>query len=280
MLILIGPKRQIWRILKFQSLHVAIVTVLQPSTLTSVKNVVTGRISLHRYNEDYISTILFSILYRTGNQKNYSSVYFLIFYWYQNILVFKTVFSSFSKEKLSFHSIGRHSKSLDTSRKVCGFCHGEFALIDNRQLSRGSGSTPATPRTPNKFAMYVKENYGSMKEQGKDLKHGDIMKLLGKQFAEKNKISSWCCHEAHHNWAHLCMVDCWECEGFAYSVIDRDMFTNRTECVFRLTVFMTRVYRCISNEEMWLDFYIIYSKTQLPVPGILFFVYWFLDSLF
>nr|XP_022323637.1 HMG box-containing protein C19G7.04-like [Crassostrea virginica]XP_022323638.1 HMG box-containing protein C19G7.04-like [Crassostrea virginica]XP_022323639.1 HMG box-containing protein C19G7.04-like [Crassostrea virginica]XP_022323640.1 HMG box-containing protein C19G7.04-like [Crassostrea virginica] len=88
------------------------------------------------------------------------------------------------------YSIGRHSKSLDTSRKVCGFCHGEFALIDNRQLSRGSGSTPATPRTPNKFAMYVKENYGSMKEQEKDLKHGDIMKRLGKQFAEKNKISS------------------------------------------------------------------------------------------
>ena len=35
-----------------------------------------------------------------------------------------------------------------------------------------------------------------------------------------------------------------------------------TECVFRLPVFMTRVYRCISNEEMWLDFYIIYSITH------------------
>eukprot|EP00105_Crassostrea_gigas_P013351 XP_011429648.1 PREDICTED: acidic repeat-containing protein [Crassostrea gigas] len=88
------------------------------------------------------------------------------------------------------YSIGRHSKSLDTSRKVCGFCHGEFVLLNNQKMSRGSASTPATPRTPNKFAMYVKENYSTVKEKEKDLKHGDIMKLLGKQFAEKNKISS------------------------------------------------------------------------------------------
>lgn len=81
-------------------------------------------------------------------------------------------------------------------------------------------------------------------------------------FSENSLLRRTNYHEAHHNWAHLCMVDCWECEGFAYSVIDRDMFTNRTECVFRLTVFMTRVYRCISNEEMWLDFYIIYSITH------------------
>ncbi|XP_062566615.1 germ cell nuclear acidic protein-like [Saccostrea cucullata] len=87
------------------------------------------------------------------------------------------------------YSIGRHSKSLDTSRKVCGFCHGQFILINNRQMSQGSGSTPATPRTPNKFAMYVKENYGTMKEREKDLKHGEIMKLLGKAFTESNKIS-------------------------------------------------------------------------------------------
>ncbi|XP_061185055.1 uncharacterized protein LOC133193096 [Saccostrea echinata] len=86
------------------------------------------------------------------------------------------------------YSIGRHSKSLDTSRKVCGFCHGQFVLINNRQTSQGSGSTPATPRTPNKFAMYVKENYGTMKEREKDLKHGEIMKLLGKAFTESNKI--------------------------------------------------------------------------------------------
>lgn len=63
-------------------------------------------------------------------------------------------------------------------------------LLNNQQMSRGSASTPATPRTPNKFAMYVKENYSTVKEKEKDLKHGDIMKRLGKQFAEKNKISS------------------------------------------------------------------------------------------
>ena len=87
-------------------------------------------------------------------------------------------------------SIGRHSKSLDTEKKVCGYCHGQFELVQNstsRSSSRTDPMTPKTPRTPNRFALYVKENYNNVKQKDKSLKHGDVMKELSKQFAEMNK---------------------------------------------------------------------------------------------
>ncbi|KAJ8297783.1 hypothetical protein KUTeg_024314 [Tegillarca granosa] len=88
-------------------------------------------------------------------------------------------------------TIGRHSKSLDTTRKVCGHCHSHFVLKDKNtcSLSDTTANQPKTPRTPNRFAMFVKENYGSVKKMDKNLKHKEIMNVLSKQFAEKNKIS-------------------------------------------------------------------------------------------
>ncbi|KAK7070972.1 hypothetical protein SK128_014892 [Halocaridina rubra] len=91
------------------------------------------------------------------------------------------------------YSIGRHSKSLDTERKVCGYCHGKFELIVNSQgggatvgnpNTPGSHSYPKTPRTPNAFALYVKKNYKSVKSSRKSLKHGDVMKLLSAEFGK------------------------------------------------------------------------------------------------
>lgn len=91
------------------------------------------------------------------------------------------------------YSIGRHSKSLDTERKVCGYCYGKFELIVNSR-SRGTNynnsGTPAsqgngkTPRTPGPFAMFVKENYGSIKKSKQNLKHADVMKLLSAEFGK------------------------------------------------------------------------------------------------
>ncbi|XP_071534384.1 uncharacterized protein [Panulirus ornatus] len=104
------------------------------------------------------------------------------------------------------YSIGRHSKSLDTERKVCGYCHGKFELVLNpkqggrREIGNGRGSEksslntltqvpPKTPRTPGVFAMFVKENYGSVKKSGQNLKHADVMKILSAEFG-KMKASS------------------------------------------------------------------------------------------
>ena len=89
----------------------------------------------------------------------------------------------FTKIQFIFR-IGRHSKSLDTKKKVCGYCHGEFELLTNKK----QGLTPSTPRTPNKFAMFVKDNYDSAKKQHLGLKHKDIMRILSDEFAAKNKI--------------------------------------------------------------------------------------------
>ncbi|KAH3842174.1 hypothetical protein DPMN_115669 [Dreissena polymorpha] len=94
------------------------------------------------------------------------------------------------------YSIGRHSKSLDMKKWRCGRCKGSFELIVNNMSAGATTPGPAsatpsastTPRTPNKFAIFVKENYNVVKQQNKDLKHGDVMKQLSKLFAE-NKIT-------------------------------------------------------------------------------------------
>ncbi|XP_046329101.2 dentin sialophosphoprotein-like [Haliotis rufescens] len=88
------------------------------------------------------------------------------------------------------YSIGRHSKSLDTDRKVCGKCHGRFEVrLSKNSATSSISSTPKTPRTPNRFALFVKEKYGTYKKN-KDLKHKDIMQLLSQEFAAKNKLTA------------------------------------------------------------------------------------------
>ena len=55
----------------------------------------------------------------------------------------------------------------------------------------GKGSvsrTPHTPRTPNRFALFVKDNYDSVKKSAQGLKHKDIMAQLSKDFA-KTKLN-------------------------------------------------------------------------------------------
>ncbi|CAB3385845.1 Hypothetical predicted protein [Cloeon dipterum] len=70
------------------------------------------------------------------------------------------------------YSFGRSSKSLDTERKVCGYCKGKFELIVNNKKG--------TPREPKGFALFVKENYKIVKQ--KDMKHKDVMQLLSEKF--------------------------------------------------------------------------------------------------
>ncbi|CAL4140815.1 unnamed protein product, partial [Meganyctiphanes norvegica] len=98
------------------------------------------------------------------------------------------------------YSIGRHSKSLDTTKKVCGYCYGKFDVLLTSAINKGSqnenntpsSNTPstfqtpkATPRTPNPFALFVKENYNTIKKSsGTNLKHGDVMKLLSAEFSK------------------------------------------------------------------------------------------------
>ena len=84
------------------------------------------------------------------------------------------------------YSIGRHSKSLDLNRKRCGYCHGKFELLINKVKKDGTKSqkkSTAKTKEPSGFALYVKENYHSVKKSGAATKHGDVMKILGQQFS-------------------------------------------------------------------------------------------------
>lgn len=73
---------------------------------------------------------------------------------------------------------GRHSKSINTDKKVCGNCRGRL------QLQESKVKRPLTP-----FAKYVKENYSTTKRkvefENKENKvaHKDVMKCLSEQFA-------------------------------------------------------------------------------------------------
>jgi len=84
------------------------------------------------------------------------------------------------------YTIGRHSKSLDTEKKVCGHCHGRFKLVVNAtnvsSAKPNSNKAPATPKAPNAFALFVKENYKTHKKPG--VAHKDVMVALSTEFAK------------------------------------------------------------------------------------------------
>jgi hypothetical protein len=87
----------------------------------------------------------------------------------------------FFKEYTLF-SIGRHTKSLDTERKRCGYCYGSFEILINKTSKKGeTKSVPVTPKPTKGFALFVKENYATYKTP--DRNHGDVMKILGQKFS-------------------------------------------------------------------------------------------------
>ncbi|XP_077057662.1 germ cell nuclear acidic protein isoform X2 [Siphateles boraxobius] len=76
------------------------------------------------------------------------------------------------------NSIGRHSKSLDTTKFVCALCTGQLVLL-----------TPSKPRAPAPFASFVKENYSSARQQLAGQGHAEVMRKLSADFASKTRLS-------------------------------------------------------------------------------------------
>lgn len=72
---------------------------------------------------------------------------------------------------------------MDIERKRCGYCHGKFEIFINKVNKHGIKEVAlATPKAKaTGFALYVKENYGLVKRA--NLKHGEVMKILGQQFS-------------------------------------------------------------------------------------------------
>ncbi|XP_070819028.1 germ cell nuclear acidic protein [Chaetodon trifascialis] len=75
------------------------------------------------------------------------------------------------------NTIGRHSKSLDTQRFVCALCTGQLVLL-----------TPSKPRAPTPFANFVKENYGTVRQELVGQSHAEVMRKLSADFASKTKL--------------------------------------------------------------------------------------------
>ncbi|XP_077465736.1 germ cell nuclear acidic protein [Stigmatopora argus] len=75
------------------------------------------------------------------------------------------------------NTIGRHSKSLDTQKFACALCTGKLVLL-----------TSSKPRPPTPFAKYVKEHYGSVRQELVDQKHAEVMRKLSVDFAAQTKL--------------------------------------------------------------------------------------------
>lgn len=56
-------------------------------------------------------------------------------------------------------------------------------------LNNDAQQKPKLPRKPSKFALFVKENYSKVKQANPSSKHGEIMKLLGSQYATTKKLT-------------------------------------------------------------------------------------------
>ena len=96
---------------------------------------------------------------------------------------------------LLFLDYGRHSKSIDLSKKRCGRCRGQLELFvaskvggkykksgEQKGKQNGSENLLRTPKAPNAFAMFVKDNYKTFRTPGTT--HKNAMEALSLQFSQ------------------------------------------------------------------------------------------------
>ncbi|GAB4819190.1 hypothetical protein N2152v2_006236 [Parachlorella kessleri] len=79
---------------------------------------------------------------------------------------------------------GRHSNSIDVTKKACGECRGRLLFLGKFQ----SDGTPAKARAASGFSKFVQENYtGAREEALPGTPHADIMKALSGKWAAKQQ---------------------------------------------------------------------------------------------
>ena len=73
---------------------------------------------------------------------------------------------------------GRHSKSIDPEKQLCGACRGTLVYKPRRP-----DGTPAKPRKASAFSSFVGERYRDVKKQlGARAKHADVMRALSAEW--------------------------------------------------------------------------------------------------
>ncbi|XP_077282902.1 germ cell nuclear acidic peptidase [Arctopsyche grandis] len=87
------------------------------------------------------------------------------------------------------YKVDRHSKSIDTTKKRCGYCYGTLQCLLNKKTKDGLVvPTPVKQRSEvTGFALYVKENYSNVRSGSTP--HKDAMKYLGRQYAKTKLLS-------------------------------------------------------------------------------------------
>nr|XP_035962036.1 acidic repeat-containing protein [Halichoerus grypus] len=78
--------------------------------------------------------------------------------------------------------VGRYTRSLNTDHFICANCKGPLVMLP---LTRKDG-TPIAPHV-RPFAKYVQENYRTIKRETDGISHGDVMRQLSKDYAEKQR---------------------------------------------------------------------------------------------
>ena len=73
---------------------------------------------------------------------------------------------------------GRHSKSIDASRHRCSKCGGIPELVNT------NSSVSSTPKTPNSYVLFLKENFASVKKANPCLSHKELMQKISAKFRE------------------------------------------------------------------------------------------------
>ncbi|CAM9574850.1 unnamed protein product, partial [Phaeothamnion confervicola] len=76
--------------------------------------------------------------------------------------------------------IGRHSRSIDVQKQVCGRCGGALVM---RPLA-------TAPRKPSAFSLFVKERFASVRAERPGVGHGAVMTELGRIWAAEGHRSS------------------------------------------------------------------------------------------
>ncbi|CBJ26687.1 conserved unknown protein [Ectocarpus siliculosus] len=83
--------------------------------------------------------------------------------------------------------IGRHSKSIDVARQVCGRCKGRLVLFG----THGTDGKLKKPRAATGFSLFVKERYAEVKGAlPPGTKQQQVMKEMSRQWAARGNVGS------------------------------------------------------------------------------------------
>jgi predicted SprT family Zn-dependent metalloprotease len=75
-------------------------------------------------------------------------------------------------------TFGRHSKSLNCQKYRCAACSSKIALVG----AFNKDGTPMKQRKPNKFALFVKQEFAAVKAANPNVKHQAIMQLISAKY--------------------------------------------------------------------------------------------------